>query len=986
MSFLPLTADASRQSNDCDAVASQLKENLDTLDMAHADSINSIDNLLEAARDGAHSKAWVVYRAGEHLHLVGQGDAQAQWPSTVSNEEFAQFCLTRGLHRWPTGRGETVLGWLLAPVNEAADPALAEFAQRLGVQVQTNTLARAQITQRVLYEITYLASSTRDRSVFLVGVHQLLASLIDAENFYLVLYDPHTRKMDYPYYVDTIDVEALESENYEFLDPEHLSLTAQVLTSGHPLLIDAAGIHAAEAEGRFYCVGDCPEFWMGAPLKNASDDVFGMLAMQVYEVSRIYSAEDRALFLVVARHVAMALDRILHRADLEETVMRRTLELSALNDALRQEVLDRERAEHLQSALFQIAELSSQPGDMAELFQTLHGIVGDLLFAQNFYIALFDDATSEVTFPYYVDERQIVRPVARRGRRGLTEYVIRQRRPCLIDTDEAERLSATGEIELAHESVRSYSWLGIPLFDGDVVRGVLAVQSYTSPVRYTQRDQELLTFVSRHIDTALSRRTAAEAIHAANLKLEARVQDRTRELDHANAKLQHENSHDALTGLPNRTYLQQHLNQAWERFGSEGGNLAVMFIDLDRFKMVNDSLGHHFGDLLLMQAANRLRGCLRDTDMLARLGGDEFSVLAPGAPLEAVIDIAERILLAFDLPFFINGHEVFSSCSIGIVSADSQFHHEPADLLRDADAAMYRVKSAGRDSYAVFNQEVRREVSDQVEREGALRNALKRSDELLPYFQPIVSVDTGELVALEALIRWHQPGGRIIAPGEFLPDVEGLRLIGRLDLYMLNSIAAILAQAEHANWPPVHVNCSSYSMTRPDFATDVLALLALHQVAPSRICLELTEGALVAEPAIARLTMQQLADNGMSVVLDDFGAGFSSLSYVHQYRFSGLKIDKSFILELTSSSRSRAIVRAIVRMAESLDLSVVAEGVEDEATLVLLREMGAGQAQGYFFAKPMGLEALQASALIVSPGQQPDAAPALGSPRRPTSG
>ncbi len=473
---------------------------------------------------------------------------------------------------------------------------------------------------------------------------------------------------------------------------------------------------------------------MGAPLKNASDEVFGMLAMQVYDVARIYSAEDRALFLVVSRHVAMALDRILHRADLEETVMRRTQELSALNEALRQEVVDRERAEHLQSALFQIAELSSRPGDMAELFQTLHGIVGELLFAQNFYIALFDDATGEVTFPYYVDERLTTRPGARRGRRGLTEYVIRQRRPCLIDAGESERLSVSGETERAHESVRAYSWLGIPLFDGDVVRGVLAVQSYTSQVCYTLRDQELLTFVSRHIDTALSRRTAAEAIHAANLMLEARVQNRTRELDHANAKLQHENSHDALTGLANRTYLQQRLNQAWSQFDSEGGHLAVMFIDLDRFKMVNDSLGHHFGDLLLMQAADRLRGCLRDTDMLARLGGDEFSVLAPEAPLDLVIDIAERILVAFDLPFFINGHEVFSSCSIGIVSADSQFHQEPADLLRDADAAMYRVKSAGRDSYAVFNQEVRREVSDQVEREGALRNALKRTDELLAVF------------------------------------------------------------------------------------------------------------------------------------------------------------------------------------------------------------------------------------------------------------
>lgn len=932
--------------------------------MAYAGNEPTIEHLLDSARNWGHTTAWVVYRAGEQMHLIGQGDPRAQWPASIANEAFEAFCLTGQLHRWPTGKGESELGWLLAPVDHAANPALAEFAQRLGIQVQTNTLARAQITQRVLYEITYLASSTRDRSVFLVGAHRLLASLIDAENFYLALYDPHSGKIDYPYYVDIIDVDAVESSHYEYLDLKHLSLTGQVLTTGQPLLIDAAGILAAQSEKRFFCIGDRPEFWMGAPLKNASDEVFGMLAMQVYDVSRTYSAEDRALFLVVARHVAMALDRILHREDLEATVIRRTLELSALNDALRQEVAERERAEHLQSALFQIAELSSQPGDMAELFQTLHGIVGDLLFARNFYIALFDDATGEVTFPYFVDERQTTCPVARRGRRGLTEYVIRQRRPCLIDPGEAERLSVQGEIELAEEYVRSYSWLGIPLFDGDVVRGVLAVQSYTSQERYTLRDQELLTFVSRHIDTALSRRTAAEAIHAANLKLEARVQNRTRELDHANAKLQHENAHDALTGLPNRTYLQQRLNLAWTQFGSEGGHLAVMFIDLDRFKLVNDSHGHHFGDLLLMQAAHRLRGCLRDSDMLARLGGDEFSVLAPEAPPEVVIDIAERILLAFDLPFLINGYEVFSSCSIGIVSADSQFHQEPADLLRDADAAMYRVKSAGRDSYAVFNQEVRREVSDQVEREGALRNALKRTDELLPYFQPIVSVESGELLALEALIRWHQPGGRVIAPGEFLPDVEGLRLIGRLDLYMLTSIAAILAEPEHANWPPVHVNCSSYSMTRPDFASDVLALLARYRVEPSRICLELTEGALVAEPALARLTMQQLADNGMSVVLDDFGAGFSSLSYVHQYRFSGLKIDKSFIFELTTSARSRAIVRAIVRMAESLDLSVVAEGVEDEATLVLLREMGAGQAQGYYFAKPMGLEALLASSLM----------------------
>lgn len=307
---------------------------------------------------------------------------------------------------------------------------------------------------------------------------------------------------------------------------------------------------------------------MGAPLKNASDEVFGMIAMQVYDVSRVYSVEDRALFLVVARHVAMALDRILHRDDLEETVSRRTAELSELNRALRQEIAERKRAEHLQGALFQIAELSSRHGDMMEFFQSLHGIVGELLYAQNFYIALVDRSTATVSFPYYVDELLNHHPTPRRNRRGLTEYVIRQRRPCLIDLAEATRLVDSGEIERSGESIKLRSWLGIPLFDGDVVRGVLAVQSYSTRVRYSLRDRELLTFVSRHIDTALSRRSAAEALHAANHELEERVQNRTRELDLANARLQHENSHDALTGLPNRSYLLQ-------RLGTHGSIIMV---------------------------------------------------------------------------------------------------------------------------------------------------------------------------------------------------------------------------------------------------------------------------------------------------------------------------------------------------------------------------------------------------------------------------
>jgi diguanylate cyclase (GGDEF)-like protein len=920
----------------------------------------TIETQLRAARDGGQPWAgtWAWYRAGEQLYLAGQGDAPFAWPQNLAREGLAQLCAEHRWLRWPTGCGESVLGWLVAPAEFSGDESLREFARSLGERAQTDALARAQNTQRVLYEIAYLASSVPDRAEFLRRVHERLGTLIDAENFYLALYDRKSGKITYPYYVDVIDTDVIEAENFDILDPERPSMTARVLTTGQPLFVDAATISAGVAAGVFYPIGDRPEFWMGAPLKNASDEVFGMLAMQVYDVSRIYSAEDRELFLVVARHVAMALDRILHRADLEEQVARRTSELSRVNAALREGIAERERAEHLQATLFQIAELSSRTGDMVGFFRSLHQIVGELLDAHNFYIALFDTETQIVSFPYYVDEHLHEPPLPRLGRRGLTEYVIRQRRPCLIDADDALRLIADGEIATASQDVRLCSWLGVPLFDGDDVRGMLAVQSYAPLVRYSQRDQELLTFVSRHIDTALSRRRAAEALHAANAELEARVQARTRELDNANARLVHENSHDALTGLPNRSHLLHRLQSAWCEYCEEGCELTVMFIDLDRFKIVNDSLGHHFGDLLLVQAAARLRGCLRSTDLLARLGGDEFAVLAPNTPLFDAVAIAERILAAFDLPFDIDEHVVFSSCSIGIVNADSQYHSKPADLLRDADIAMYRVKNAGRDSFVVFNHELRREVLDQVEREGALRNALKREDELLPFFQPIVDVSTGELVALEALIRWRQPDGRIVGPGEFLPAVEGLRLIGRLDLYMLTRVAIILSEPRRANWPPVHVNCSSFSITRPEFADDVLALLHRHGVLPSRVCLELTEGALVAEPDLARTMMQRLADNGMSIVLDDFGAGFSSLSYVHQYRFSGLKIDKSFVLELTTSPRSRAIVGAIVRMAESLGLTLVAEGVEDAGTLAVLREMGAAQAQGYLFDKPMPLDDL----------------------------
>ncbi|WP_312379417.1 sensor domain-containing phosphodiesterase [Pseudomonas oryzihabitans] len=913
------------------------------------------EQIIAQLRASAAGADWAWYQRRGHWSCMATGDDAGGWPEVLDDEELAQLSAQASLRCYPTGSGPTPLGWLLARPDGHTD--FAALALRFGFVLQRLQLQRAQAIQQVLYDITYLASSTLDRQLFMQRTHELLVTLIDAENLCLALLDPDADRIHYPYYFDQRDESPPAPGSFEPLDRQQPSLTAFVLMHGEPLLLPKEAMEAAQANGPYYCQGSVPEFWMGIPLKDGADRTFGVLSLQVYDRERRYGPEDQALFQVIARDVAMALDRILRREDLEATVGQRTQELSEVNARLREQIAERERAEQLQAALFRIAELSSASTDMPELLGGLHRVVGELLYAHNFYIALYDDASGEVSFPYFADERRTMAPVARRGSRGYTEYTIRQRRPCIIDRHKARLLIERGEITPVEGTPEACSWLGIPLYDGKQVRGVLAVQSYREDVRYSQRDQELLTFVSRHIDTALSRRSAAEAIQQSRQALEVRVQERTRALDAANARLLYENNHDALTRLPNRSFFQQRLGELWTALERDGAGLAVMFLDLDRFKRINDQFGHPFGDLLLVAAGERLSGCLRETDLLARLGGDEFAILVPGGGLDSPVAIAQRIIDAFDRPLVIDDHSLFASCSIGIVVADPGLHHQPDDLLRDADTAMYRVKQGGRDNFAVFNQELRQVVSDQVVREGALRKALKNGNELEPFFQPIIEVDTGRVAALEALIRWRQPDGSVLAPGAFLPELEGLRLIGRLDTYMLTRIAATLAEPAQAHWPVVHVNCSSYSIVQPEFADEVLSILAAYGVAPSRICLELTEGALVAEPERAKAAMEALDRHGVSVVLDDFGAGFSSLGYVHEYRFRGLKIDKSFVLRLADSARSVAIVRAIVRMAESLGLDVVAEGVEDDQALQLLKDMGARHAQGYLFARPLDLQA-----------------------------
>jgi diguanylate cyclase (GGDEF)-like protein/PAS domain S-box-containing protein len=421
--------------------------------------------------------------------------------------------------------------------------------------------------------------------------------------------------------------------------------------------------------------------------------------------------------------------------------------------------------------------------------------------------------------------------------------------------------------------------------------------------------------------------------------------------------------HDPLTDLPNRVLFLDRLGHALSRPDAQ---IAVALIDIDNFKLVNDSLGHSAGDDLLRKVAPRLIEALRPGDTIGRLGGDEFVVLLEQVPDErTAARIAERIVGAFEVPFELAAGEHFAKASLGIALASGEIEREPAALIRDADAAMYQAKARGRGRFEVFDGAMRARTVKRLSVENDLRRALER-DELRVAYQPIVSLEDRALVAVEALLRWEHPVRGLLTPAEFIPVAEESGLIESIGRWVLGSACAQAAQW-HAQCPDaaplgIAVNLSARQFTQCELEQTVLQALEHSGIDPASLCLEITESVLLEEPDRVSETISAVARHGVRFVLDDFGTGYSSLAYLGRLPIDGLKVDRSFVNELGSNSRSTAITTAIVRMAQALSIEVIAEGVENETQLKLVRDLGCDLAQGFYFHRP--LQVPQISALL----------------------
>jgi diguanylate cyclase (GGDEF)-like protein len=827
-------------------------------------------------------------------------------------------------------------------------------------QARIESLEKSERLQQALFEIADLSGAALDMQELLGRIHSIVAGLMYAENFYIVLYDDQRDSFRFIYFADRQDPYQADPSVEIRAEDAPNSLTLALLRLGEPVQGPSELVRARLGVPRDVAHGPDSQDWLGVPMLR-DGRVSGAIVVQSYDHGDSYGEEERALLAFVAQHILTALDRHRAREELERRVEERTRALQQANRELQAEIVERQRAERLQRALFRIAELSIASETLERFYSEVHDVVGELLYARNFYIALLSEDGARLEFPYSIDERDPVRASRTLGK-GMTEFVLGTGRPLLADRQRIAELEDQGVLR-SHGAL-SHCWLGVPLLREDAVVGVIAVQSYSPDVYFTERDQELLTFVAYHIGSGLARKQAQDRLRAAHAQLEQRVAARTRELAEANAELReqigervrveeqliHQAMHDALTGLPNRAQLLDRLCRAIARARVSDPVFAVLFLDLDRFKLVNDSVGHAAGDEMLVEAGRRIVGAVRGQDMVARLGGDEFAILVECIDgVGAAEELAQRVLESLGAPMQVAGRELFPAASIGIAMWHPRYRNGE-ELLRDADAAMYKAKAAGRDRWAVFDELMREEAVQLLDLEADLRRAIN-SDAFEAHYQPIVRLSDGEVVGHEALLRWRHDRRGMLLPGDFIGLGEDSGLIEQVDWLLYAQAAQRLAASPEGY---VSVNVSPRHFRSDDFALRLLGLLRTAGADPARLRIEITEVALLDDAARALRTMRLLREYGVMAQLDDFGTGFSALSYLHRFPIETLKIDQSFVAGLCGESRpeSLAVIRAILALASTLGIETIGEGIEHPAQREALLEMGCVYGQGYLFGRP----------------------------------
>jgi diguanylate cyclase (GGDEF)-like protein len=697
-----------------------------------------------------------------------------------------------------------------------------------------------------------------------------------------------------------------------------------------------------------------------------STEVIGAMVVQSYNDDVRYNQDDFEVLSFISQHIVTTLDRVKNRELTERTIRERTKQLRVINEDLQEEILERQKVESLQTALFEISELSvSLDDDVPRFYSKLHDILARLISAPNCFVAVLNENKDKLYFPYFSDEQHDSveeRPLGL----GLTEYIIRHGEASLIDNSKILLLVQEGEVDVTvaqNLMEHNNSWLGSPLLIDGEVQGVIGVQTYGKLENYTQKDLEILRFVSHHIAVAMERKKSAEALQEYNQQLTEKVKERTEELNKTNEylkkqieqrkeielKLIHDAHHDSLTDLPNRVMFNSRLELAIANKKRHPENqFAVLFIDLDRFKVINDTLGHHAGDEFLKEVSQRIGVCKRGHDLLARLGGDEFVILVDNFDdVKAIEEVASRVINSVSKPFVLNGKEMFSGASIGITHLDNSYISAD-EVLRDADTAMYQAKSLGRGRYVNFDKSMREKLLEDIQLETEFRKTLKdrKFDCVL---QPVVSLQDETILYYECTLQWYDPAFGKINRDQFWQIAEQCGLTLELNQFLLDGAIGLLSQwqdePEFAD-QRIGVSLSVDHLMQRDLVNELIELVKHNKFAAGRLLLEFSESALNNRSQFILPAVKKLKRHGFGLILDNFGSGAASLNYLFSYPFEFIKIDERFIQSFTRSEKNLRFIESVILVAEKVGIIVIAEGISSKSKLEGLKGLGCEYGQG----------------------------------------
>ncbi|MBE8167555.1 MAG: diguanylate cyclase [Shewanella sp.] len=589
--------------------------------------------------------------------------------------------------------------------------------------VRLKTLAsqykRAECARDALIAISSIASTVSCLDDFYKGVHNHLKQLVSADNFFVACVCPISGKIEVPFYRDQKDdcAECYDSDTLS--EKLESGLTGYVIRTAMPLLGGEDKFVQLEKDKKVIKQGTSCHVWLGTPIMRQGKAV-GVVVIQSYNDTDNYGQPEIELMSFICQHISGVTERLKQNTQLEKAISVRTKELVNAYDELKQEVSERSNAEKLQKSLFDIASLCNAKIEDQNFYQELYKILNQLIDAKNCYISLHDPVSDSLYFPFHTAKQKQSKPKCRPFADGLTEYLIKHKKPLLLTHQNIQQMIDDKEIfqqtPYCLNTQKIKQWMAAPLHVHHNVRGALVLHHSDEDTDFQEKDLDLLKFVSQHIARAIERKEAIEATQKNCIELERQVQIRTKELATANQELEKEiqrrkhvelqliydAKHDPLTSLPNRSMFMERLNHAINHVKRHPEDcFALMFIDLDKFKLINDTLGHLEGDRFLVETADRLKLCVRQNDTLGRLGGDEFVVILDGIQgINDAIEIADRILQLLSQPYTLNHHKFYSSASIGITISDEHVESSEA-ILKDADTAMYQAKSKGRGRYIV---------------------------------------------------------------------------------------------------------------------------------------------------------------------------------------------------------------------------------------------------------------------------------------------